>query len=94
MQDIVDPATALNIDPSKVDCPAAEKYKSIVNQPYAKASWQKYSSGLKAFACFEADNRISYDYPLSQATCRHFGVQLSGNSVFHPYLSCSHKICT
>ncbi len=50
MQDIADPATALNIDPTWLDCPAAEKYKSIVNQSISKATWQKYSSGLQAFA--------------------------------------------
>jgi hypothetical protein len=74
MQDIADPATALNINLNRLDCPAAEKYKSIVNQSVAKSTRQKYSSGLQAFACFEADNRTSHDYPLSQATCRHFAI--------------------
>jgi hypothetical protein len=38
MQDIADPATALNIDPTRLYCPAAEKYKSIVNQSISKAT--------------------------------------------------------
>jgi hypothetical protein len=71
---LADPAAALNLDPYEADCPAAIKYMGIVNQSVSKATWAKYSSGYKAFACFEADNRTSYEWPLSQATCRHFAI--------------------
>jgi len=71
---MVTPTTALNITSSPANEKIVELYKSIVNESVSKATWQKYSSGLKAFSCFEAANRTNYEWPLSQATCRHFAL--------------------
>jgi hypothetical protein len=40
----------------------------------AKSTWIKYSSALNTFACFEADMRNVYPWPLPITTCRAFVV--------------------
>lgn len=69
LQGLANPVLALNLQ--KAD-PIAELYKDTVNSSVSKATWAKYSSGCKAFECFEAFNRTSYSWPLSIETCRHF----------------------
>jgi hypothetical protein len=45
-----------------------------MNASLSRATWQKYSSGIKAFACFEAAQRTSYNWPISVETFRHFAL--------------------
>jgi len=70
----VNPKAALKLKDSAANNPVATLYKEIVNTSVSKATWSKYSSGLAAFACFEADNRTSHEWPLSQEVCRHFAL--------------------
>jgi hypothetical protein len=74
LQNTVDPVQALNLQPVDANSPIAAIYKGIINASVSKATWAKYSSGCKAFACFEAYSRSSYDWPLTVATCRHFAL--------------------
>jgi hypothetical protein len=74
LQDFADPALALKLSPNESDSPAAMLYKKTVNSSVSKATWAKYSSGCKAFACFEAFNRKSYSWPLAVETVRHFAL--------------------
>ena len=76
LQNLVNPVSAMNL-PSTSTTSASEKiqkYQEAMNSSISKASWAKYSSGNAAFACFEADNRTSYQWPLSRETCRHFAI--------------------
>jgi hypothetical protein len=45
-----------------------------MNSSMAKSTWSKYSSALNTFACFEADTRTVYHWPLPITTCRAFVV--------------------
>jgi hypothetical protein len=77
LQKLTDPVAALNLKPGEAKGKIADVYRGIVNESVSKATWEKYSSGCKAFACFEASQCTSYDWPLSQATCRHFAIWCS-----------------
>jgi len=47
-------------------------YFGIINSAIAKSTWTKYSSALNTFACFEADSRKIFSWPLPISVCRAF----------------------
>jgi hypothetical protein len=68
-QDLLNPNDALKDYSSPEKC---ETYKQLMNVSLAKSTWQKYSSALNAFSCFEADNRKVSVWPLPLHVCRAF----------------------
>jgi hypothetical protein len=71
---LANPAQALNLQDADSDDTIAGIYRETMNSAVSKATWAKYSSGYKAFECFEAFNRTSYSWPLSIETLRHFAL--------------------
>jgi len=71
-----------------------------MNVSLAKSTWQKYSSALNAFACFEADSRKVSSWPLPIHVCRSFviwcyRVRKLASSTIKSYLSglkCVHNL--
>jgi hypothetical protein len=49
-----------------------EHYHSLINSSIAKSTWEKYSSALNTFSCFEAACCKTFSWPLSVETCRAF----------------------
>ena len=74
LQGLANPAQALNLPSVDAADPIAGIYRDTINSSVSKATWAKYSSGYKAFECFEAFNRTSYSWPLSIETIRHFAL--------------------
>jgi len=67
-------------------------YFGIVNSAVAKSTWSKYSSALNTFACFEADSRKVFPWPLPLSACRSFivwgsTVRKLSHSTLKSYLS-------
>jgi hypothetical protein len=67
-------------------------YFGIVNSAVAKSTWSKYSSALNTFACFEADSRKVFPWPLPLSACRSFivwgsSVRKLSHSTLKSYLS-------
>jgi hypothetical protein len=51
---------------------SADQYHSLINSSIAKSTWEKYSSALNTFSCFEAAYCKTFSWPLSVETCRAF----------------------
>jgi hypothetical protein len=71
-----------------------------MNVSLAKSTWQKYSSAMNAFSCFEADSRKVSPWPIPIHVCRSFviwchKVRNLSSSTIKSYLSglkCMHNL--
>jgi hypothetical protein len=70
----VDPVVALSTPTSAPDPDTSEKFRQLINSSVTNSTWGKYASAFSAFACFEASQCTSYEWPLSKEVCRAFAV--------------------
>jgi hypothetical protein len=71
LQDFTDAKKSLGSNAGSNLC---NGYFGIVNSAIARSTWTKYSSALNTFACFEADSRKVFTWPLPITVCRAFVV--------------------
>ena len=79
---------------------SCDTFNKLMNVSLAKSTWQKYSSALNAFCCFEADSRKISPWPIPLHVIRAFviwcfSVRHLASSTIKSYLSglkCIHNL--
>ena len=71
---MLDPQAALRIPDVVHDSVIGVALCGYVNAALAKASWEKYSSGWRAFCNFEEHTQVSSAWPLSREVIRSFAI--------------------
>ena len=74
LQQVVEPAAALNLPPSIGAEVTREGFSRLINASIAHSSWTKYQSGLQAFYAFEKFHDTTFSWPLSTECWRAFVV--------------------